>query len=236
MNQADLIHSVDNYQPSDDVLRAMGRIKLLGTVGPTASGKTTLMNRLVAIDPGFQMVVDETTRQPRPGEVAGVDFIFHDRDKVIEDMQSKKLVQAAIGPNGDLYCTRPNSYPDDGIGLLAMVPAAVREFRRLPIQKFETAFIVPATYDLWQSWLTRQAQNGNWSEEQLTGRKLEAKSSYEFALQDDKIRFILNDDISKAADRLRQVGTGQTPDDEEQAKEVAKQNLAKLSSELENAQ
>ena len=143
-------------------------------------------------------------------------------------MGDGELVQVALGPNGDFYCTRADSYPEKGVGLLALVPAAVRGFRRLPIKKFHTAFIVPASYELWQSWLKKQAEASGWDEAKLAGRLAEAEQSYKFALADEQMRFVLNDDVGKAAERLRQVGLGQTPDDEAEARQTAEENYQKL--------
>lgn len=44
--------------------------------GPTAVGKTTVGDHLLAADPGLTRVVTATTRAPRAGEVAGRDYLF----------------------------------------------------------------------------------------------------------------------------------------------------------------
>jgi guanylate kinase len=49
---------------------------LLVLAGPAGSGKTTLCDRMVAEVPGFSRVVTATTRDPRPGEIAGVHYHF----------------------------------------------------------------------------------------------------------------------------------------------------------------
>lgn len=54
-------------------------MKILTLTGPSCSGKTTLLNKLVA-DHGFQNVVSHTTRPMRPGEVHGVDYYFIDQE------------------------------------------------------------------------------------------------------------------------------------------------------------
>jgi len=49
---------------------------LLVIVGPSGAGKTTLCNRVAREVPGFERLVTATTRDPRPGEVDGVDYLF----------------------------------------------------------------------------------------------------------------------------------------------------------------
>lgn len=45
---------------------------------PSGAGKTTIARELLATDPQLEMSVSATTRQPRPGEVAGKDYHFVD--------------------------------------------------------------------------------------------------------------------------------------------------------------
>jgi len=46
---------------------------------PSGAGKTTLARRLLAADDAISMSVSMTTRKPRPGEVDGLDYHFHDQ-------------------------------------------------------------------------------------------------------------------------------------------------------------
>lgn len=228
MTDDELRKLVAEYKPSSPVLKTMTDISVLGTVGPSASGKTTLMKALVKASPKVKFILDETSRAARPNEVNGVDFLFRTKDEIIEDLKNGALVQIAVGPNGDLYCTRLSSYPSGATGVIALVPLAVQEFRRLPIKSFKAAFIVPRSFEAWQQWLAKQAEVGDWSQEKMQGRLAEAKQSFEFALNDQDIQFILNDNIDHAAQRLEQVATGQPPADQQQARTIAKENYDKL--------
>lgn len=228
MTDKQLKKLVDGYQPNQKVLAGMANIRVLGTVGPSASGKTTLMKALVKASPKFKFILDETSRASRPGEINGQDFLFRAKEEILADLKKGELVQIAIGPNGDLYSTRLSSYPPGSIGVIALVPPAVKEFRRLPIKSFIVAFIVPYKFAVWQGWLAKQAKAGGWIEEKLQSRLAEAKKSHEFALSDKGIHFVLNDNIDRAADRLAQIANGQPPDNESQARTVAQENYAKL--------
>lgn len=224
----ELRQMIQNYRPSEHVLAGMKDIRVFGTVGPSASGKTTLMARLAKKSSDFKFILDETSRPPRPAEVDGVDFLFRTRDAILSDLEKGELVQLALGPNGDLYSTRLSSFPNDAVGLIALVPLGVIEFRRLPIRSITTAFIVPASFEVWQQWLAKQAKVGSWTEEKMQSRLAEAKVSYKFALNDKAMRFVLNDDLGKATDRLEQAARGQTPDNEDMARQTAAQNYHNL--------
>lgn len=219
---------VDNYQPNEQVLKAMANIRVLATAGPSASGKTTVMKKLVELSGEVGFVLDETSREPRHNETDGVDFLFRTKRAIMNDLEQGLLVQVAVGPNGDLYCTRLESYPE-GIGLLPLVPAAVKLFRKLPIKEFKAAFIVPSSFEKWQYWLSIQAQSSDWDEAKKLQRLEEAKKSYEFALDDGQIYFVLNDDPDRATQRLMQIIRGSAPEAETQAKEAALTNYRELS-------
>lgn len=228
MTDEELKKLVENYRPDQKILVDLADIRVLGTVGPSASGKTTLMKALVNTSSKFRFILDETSRSPRPNELDGKDFLFRTREEILKDLHKGELVQVAIGPNSDLYSTRLSSYPRNGIGVIALVPPAVIEFRSLPFKSFTAAFIVPYKFTVWQQWLAKQAKAGSWSTEKLRSRLAEAKRSYEFALADKDIRCVLNDDIDKAVNRLLQVTEHQPPADESQTRIIAQANYAKL--------
>lgn len=220
---------VASYQPSSETLRAMHKVSLLATVGPSASGKTTIMKALAEEDARFKLVVGETSRPLRPGEKEGVDFYTHTVQEIINELKAGRLTQVVVGPSGDyLHCTHVNNFPTEEIGLFPLIPQGVRQFRSLNLKMFTAAFIVPVDFEKWTSWLGNHAKTSNWTYQQYKGRLSEAKTSYEFALNDKEIHFVLNDDIDKAAERLKQVGFGKEPDDEETARKIAQKNFAKL--------
>jgi len=222
---------VEGYQPSPQTVAAMSHVKLAATVGPSASGKTTIMNALTALHSDVHHVIGETSRAPRHGEQAGEDMHFRDKAEIVEELKAGQLTQVVIGPNGDLYCTRPESFPPDKICVYPLIPHGVEQFRALPLKFFAAAFIVPAGYELWRQWLDKQARISGWSTEKLLGRLEEAKKSFSFALNDKDMHFVLNDEIDKAAERLYQIAQGQKPAEEDEARRTAMVNFDKLQNE-----
>lgn len=64
--------------------------------GPTAVGKGTVVARLRAVRPQIHVSVSVTTRLPRPGEVAGVHYLFVD-DPTFDELQaSDGLLEWAV--------------------------------------------------------------------------------------------------------------------------------------------
>lgn len=219
---------INNYQPASQTKIAASHLKMLATVGPSASGKSTIMRALATADPRFSLAIGESSRPQRPNENLHNDMIHRDEAEIVSDLKAGNLFQVVTGPNGHLYCTRPQDFHNEKINLYPLIPLGVRQFRALKLQFFATAFIVPASFESWLQWLDVQARLSGWSKDQKTGRLAEAKKSYEFALHDKDMHFVLNDEVEKAAGRLKQVGLGHAPDDEEKAREIAQENFAKL--------
>lgn len=219
---------IKNYQPNDQVISTLKDIQLLATIGPSASGKTVVAQKMVDASDGFHFVLGETSRPPRPGEQNGIDYLFRTKDEIIGDLKEGLLVDVVLGPNGDLYSTRLSSYQPAIINVMALIPLAITKYRQLPLKLFKTAFIVPQTYQMWQKWLHERAEHSHWTAEQLGDRLEEAKKSYEFALADPNMSFVLNDQIDEAAKRLLHVAQGKSPDDEALARAAAQEIYADL--------
>jgi guanylate kinase len=61
------------------VTRSRGLLIVIS--GPSGVGKDTVIKRLLELDPKLRYSVSYTTRQPRPGEVDGVDYRFVNREE-----------------------------------------------------------------------------------------------------------------------------------------------------------
>ncbi|MBX7146674.1 MAG: guanylate kinase [Alphaproteobacteria bacterium] len=62
---------------------------------PSGAGKTTVSRLLLAQDSGLSMSVSVTTRQRRPGEVAGIDYQFVDLTKFNQLIEAQELLEYA---------------------------------------------------------------------------------------------------------------------------------------------
>lgn len=76
-------------------------MKILTLTGPSCSGKTTLLTKLVE-EHGFQNIVSHTTRPPRPGEVEGRDYYFVTQ-QVFDIMRNTGMFIENVSFNGFSY-------------------------------------------------------------------------------------------------------------------------------------
>ena len=222
MTDDELQYNVDHYQPSNEVLEGVAGVKLIAMVGPSGVGKTTIMDLAVWKTPLLQRVKDVTTRAPR-GENSDSEFNFMTKDQVIEGMKNKEFVQVALMQTGHLYATRPQDYPRGRISVMAVLSSAVPNFRRI-FPDLVTTFIVPKSYEMWMDWFDQRKDD----EADVQKRLEEAKTSLTFAANDKQTKYILNDELDKAVDRLVQVADGFPPDDEDEARQLVNEHLEKL--------
>lgn len=76
-------------------------MKILTLTGPSCSGKTSLLNELVA-NHGFQSIISHTTRPMRPGEIDGKDYYFVSDDYFDNMLVYNKFIES-ITFNGFSY-------------------------------------------------------------------------------------------------------------------------------------
>jgi len=71
---------------------------------PSGTGKTTVCRAVVESDPDLEFSISHTTREPRPGEVDGVDYHFVDEEAFLALVKQGRFVEHAEY-NGRLYGT-----------------------------------------------------------------------------------------------------------------------------------
>ncbi|OLP82986.1 Guanylate kinase [Symbiodinium microadriaticum] len=87
------------------VVAVLGHARPEVITGPSGVGKSTLIKKLMAEFPGqFGFSVSHTTREPRPGEQAGVDYHFVTRDQMQQDIDAGLFVEHAE-VHGNIYGT-----------------------------------------------------------------------------------------------------------------------------------
>lgn len=188
MNQA-------RYQPAPDVLDRLKQVDFVAVVGPTSVGKTTVIKAAMECEPSLHLVLNNTSRAPRAGEQEGVDYQFKSRAEMEQRIAKGEYVQVAPSVLGELYATPPEGYFTDGVCVMAVLAAALPNFRSLPFKRMRTVFIVPPD---WQTWEKRLTSHG-FTPEHRAKRLAEAKRSLAYALSEDQPLIIINQDLDTAA-------------------------------------
>ena len=219
----------DAYQPAPHVIDRLKQVRFVAIIGPTAVGKSTLITAATKLDPSVHLVLNNTTRAPRPGERDGVDYLFKTREAMEARIAKGEYVQVAPSVLGELYATAPEGYSTDGVAVMAVLADAMPAFRALPFQSISSVFIIPPD---WETWQQRLAKHG-FTPEQRVKRLAEAERSLQFALDDEQTRIIIDGDVEQAAADFVVLAHGQPMDDRLQqdqarAREIVRDLLAHL--------
>ena len=162
-------------------------------------GKGTLIKRLLERDPGLQLAVSATTRQPRDSEVNGVDYHFLSGEDFDRRVARGEFVEHAEYA-GNRYGTLKSELerPARGIVLEIDVQGARQARERLPDAKL--VFIEPPSFDDLERRLAERASD---QPDQIERRLAAAKDELDAAGEFD--HRIVNDDLDRAVEELARV-------------------------------
>jgi guanylate kinase len=159
-------------------------------------GKGTLIKRLLERDPGLQLAVSATTRQPRDGEVNGVDYHFLSGEDFDRRVARGEFVEHAEYA-GNRYGTLKSELerPARGIVLEIDVQGARQVRERLPDAKL--IFIEPPSFaDLERRLAARASDQPDQIERRLAAARDELDAADEFDHR------VVNDHLDRAVEEL----------------------------------
>lgn len=103
--------------------------KIIVLLGESGCGKTTIARELVDRY-GYKSVVSHTTRNPRQGEVNGVDYHFITNDEFDEmDLSGMFIETTNYDVNGEIlkYGIAKHSISDDRVNVVILNPCGVKQ-------------------------------------------------------------------------------------------------------------
>ncbi|HVG74865.1 MAG TPA: guanylate kinase [Thermoleophilaceae bacterium] len=173
--------------------------------GPSGVGKGTLIKRLLERVPGLELAVSATTREPRPGEVNGVDYHFLSQADFDRRVEAGEFLEHAVYA-GNSYGTLWSELerPARGIVLEIDVQGARQVHERLP--NATRIFIEPPSFE---ALAERLMQRGSDSPEQIERRLAAARE--EIAARDEFDHHIVNDDLDRAVEALASLAATMCP-------------------------
>ena len=176
----------------------------LGTLfivsAPSGAGKTSLLKALVDEQPRIVVSVSHTTRAMRPGERAGLDYHFVDRDRFLS-MASEGAFLEHAEVFGNFYGTSESGIQGQlkkGLDVILEIDwQGARQVReRFP--DAQSIFILPPTPEALRERLRSRGQD---SEEIIARRMREAVSEMSHCTEFDYL--VVNDDFGTALEELR---------------------------------
>ena len=170
--------------------------------GPSGVGKSTVLNALFEKYDNLYFSVSATTRDPREGEVDGVDYHFISADqfrKMIEDDAFLEYAEYV----GNFYGT-PKRFVDEAMdkGQDVILDIEIQGATQVHQKRPETVriFIAPPS---WSELERRLTARGTDTPEKIQQRLLRAKVEIQAA--DAYDYFVINDTVEKAVEELEAI-------------------------------
>jgi guanylate kinase len=168
---------------------------------PSGAGKTSLAQRLLAVDPGVVRSVSHTTRAPRPGEVDGRDYHFVSAERFERMAAAGEFLEHAT-VHGNRYGTSQSWVADQltegrDVMLVIDVQGAAQVRRLMP----DTVgiFVLPPSLAALQERLTRRGD----APELIAGRVDAARGEIAHVAEFDYV--IINDNLDCAAQDMTSI-------------------------------
>ena len=165
---------------------------------PSGTGKGTLVNKLMESDPSFRFSCSVTTRQPRPGEVDGVNYHFVSREQFIERVEQADFLEHAE-VFGNLYGTSQSTVENTlaaGFDLILEIDWQGAQQVRRKLPQARSIFILPPSLKDLRERLTNRQQDDESVIDRRMHQAVEEMShylEYDFLVVNDRFHDALDD-------------------------------------------
>lgn len=202
------------YKPSLAGLTLLKELKLVLLSGPTASGRNTIISRLLK-DDNYRYIVSDTTRAPRINnglkEENGITYWFRSESEVLRELQNGEYLEAEIIHNQQV----------SGISLrelarthrarkIAITDIEIGGFNRVMSLKPDTIgiLLLPPSFNEWQK---RLIERGKMTQDEFINRLQTAARIFAQAANNPRVQIVVNDRLERAASEVDRLAHGAKP-------------------------
>lgn len=166
---------------------------------PSGAGKTSLIKKIMSLNPNILVCTSETTRKPRKGEIDGVDYIFVSKDDFSHKMKNEQYLEHAE-VHGNYYGTLVDSVVkliEKNILVILEIDYQGAEIIKEKLPLSRNIFVLPPSLSELEK---RLRERGTDSEKVILERLQNAKNELNQAHRYDYI--LVNDNFELAEQRL----------------------------------
>jgi len=176
--------------------------KLVVISGPSGTGKGTVIKKLLKRRPDLAFSVSATTRNPRPGETHGIEYLFIPKADFEKMIEKDEFLEYA-GYVGEYYGTPAGKIKECiDSGITVILDIEVQGAKQV-MEKMPEAVTIFITAPNMQELEKRLRGRGTDSEEKLLARLERAKLELEEKNHYNHI--VINDSASRAADEILEI-------------------------------
>ncbi len=226
-----------NYQVSESGKKILESTDLVLLVGPSSSGRNTIINELLKTDK-YRFIVSDTTRKPRKNdgvlEQDGREYWFRTEHQMLEQLRDGQMLEAAVIHNQQV----------SGISIREIKEAA--DDHKVAINEIEVVgadsiyaakpdtmffFIVPPSVD---EWLIRMQIRGALPVDEERRRLESAVEEIQMALNRDYYWFVVNETFMHTTRDISQIiaRRGIAPEAQKKGRAVAEEVLRDIQTHL----
>jgi len=173
--------------------------KLVVISAPSGTGKGTVINELLKLNPDFEFSVSATTRKPRPGETDGVEYKFLTHECFKKMIENNEFLEHA-NYVGEFYGTPIEPIKkniDEGTTVILDIEVqGAKQVMSKDIDAITIFIIAPDMEELER----RLRGRGTDSDEKIASRLERAKQELEEKHHYDHV--VVNDNASRAAEEI----------------------------------
>ncbi len=170
--------------------------------GPSGSGKDTVLNALKKVDENVKVSISMTTRNPRPGDVDGVDYYFVTKDYFEKKIADNKMLEYAEYA-GNYYGTPADPVDEmlsQGKAVFLEIEVQGAEKIRKRYDSVISIFLLPPSMRVLEE---RLRGRGTEDEETIQHRLFIAREEIRRAPEYDYI--VVNDTIDNAVESIETI-------------------------------
>ena len=171
--------------------------------GPSGVGKGTIRNKLFENnDLNLFFSVSMTTRKPRPGEVDGQDYYFVSREEFDKNIENGNLLEWAefVGNRYGTPKDKVEKMREEGKNVLLEIEVNGTAQVLKKVEDAISIFILPPSLEKLENRIRGRSTE---TEDVIQGRL--AKATKELELQTQYKFKVVNDDINKAVEEIRNI-------------------------------
>jgi guanylate kinase len=224
-----------NYHVSDEAAAELKDLKLVLLLGPSSSGRNTIIKRLA--DGGkFYYIVSDTTRPPRINdgvpEQNGVEYWFRNEKEILTDIKAGNFLEAELIHNQQVSGISIRELKKaKAEGKIAITDVDIRGVHNIMKVKPDTIAIMllPPSFEEWQK---RFSMRAAMTMQEQTNRFNTAYQVFADGLQQRFYHFVISEDLEQSANIIESIADGGSNPHQDRGQEVLQHLHADLEHKL----